>query len=401
MQLSPAARVSPSRIRAIAALADQHPGTLRLFVGEDTRPTPEFIKRAATAAIDSNKTYYTPNAGYPELRAAIAESLGALHGVDLDPTRQIVVTSSGMNAIVLAVQATLGAGDSALVLTPLWPNTAAAIRVAGAEAIEVPLRFESSGYSLVIEDLERRVQPNTRLLALASPGNPTGWMASEDVWARLFDFCERHDLWLLADAVYERMVYGGPVAPSPFAQRHGRDRLIVVNSFSKGYRMTGWRIGYVVGPQELGRVMTALQEFVVSNAPGVIQEAARVALVEGEAFIRESQERYARHAELAVRRLSRLEGVDVFAPDGAFYVFPRLEGLEDSFEFCQRMVERHRLGVAPGSAFGEGGEGHVRICFAVEASILVDALERFEVCWRDCLEPDSARGRSRPVPTGS
>jgi aspartate/methionine/tyrosine aminotransferase len=393
VHLSPASRVSPSRIRAIAALADEHPGTLRLFVGEDTRPTPEFIKRAAVAAVEANKTYYTPNAGYPELRAAIATSLGELHGVEIDPARQVVVTSSGMNAIVLAIQATLGAGDSALVLTPLWPNTAAAIRVAGAEAIEVPLRFGTDGYTLDLDDLQHRVKPNTRLLALASPGNPTGWMATREDWSRIVDFCERHDLWLLADAVYERMVYSGTVAPSPFSQIRGRDRLIVVNSLSKSYRMTGWRLGYVVGPPDLGRIMTSLQEFVVSNAPGIVQAGGLAALVEGEEFIRESQARYARHARLAVDRLSKLEGVQVYEPGGAFYVFPKLEGLEDSNGFCERLVRRHRLGLAPGSAFGAGGEGHVRLCFAVEESILVEALDRFAACWRGCLVPDPPRSR--------
>ncbi len=199
MKLAPAAAVPPSKIRAIAALADEHPGTLRLFVGEDTRPTPDYIKAAARRAIDANKTYYTPNAGYLETRQAIAAHLADLHGVAVDPARQVVVTSSGMNAIVLAVQATVGPGDSALVLSPLWPNTAAAIRVAGAEAIEVPLAFESDGYRLDFDRLASAVRPNTRLLALASPGNPTGWTATEDDWRRLVDFCERHNLWLMAD----------------------------------------------------------------------------------------------------------------------------------------------------------------------------------------------------------
>lgn len=397
MHLAPASRVSPSRIRAIAALADEHPGTLRLFVGEDTRPTPEFIKRAAHAAIDADKTYYTPNAGYSAVRAAIAARLGDLYGVDLDPMRQIVVTASGMNAIVLAVQATVGPGDSALVLTPLWPNTAAAIGVAGAEAIEVPLRFSAStGFTLDLNDLEAGVKPTTRLLAVASPGNPTGWMAGHDDWSRIIQFCQRHDLWLLADSVYERIVFQGRAAPSPLEHPDAFERLIVVNSLSKAYRMTGWRAGYVVGPPALTRTMTHLQEYVVSNAPGIIQEAARVAIEGGEDFIAESQARYARHARIAFERLDRLEGIDVFAPRGAFYLFPRLEGLDDSCAFCERMVRRHRLGLAPGSAFGAGGEGHIRICFAVEESILTEGLDRFAASWSDCFEARAAES-TRPA----
>ena len=196
-----------------------------MFVGEDTLPTPDFIKDAARLAITENKTYYTPNAGYPEVRKAVADRIADLHGVELDPMREVVVTASGMEAILLAVQATVGAGDSAIVLTPLWPNLTAAIRVAGAEAIEVPLSFAPEGYRLDFDRLEEAVKPNTRLLALASPGNPTGWMATAEDWAKIVDFCERHDLWLMADGAYERIVFQGRVAPNPLSipeARRGR-----------------------------------------------------------------------------------------------------------------------------------------------------------------------------------
>ncbi len=381
MNRSAAASIQPSRIRAIAALADENPGTLRLFVGEDTLPTPDFIKSAAHRAIDENKTYYTPNAGYREVRETIADHLRDLHGVTVDPARQIVVTSSGMNAIVLACQATVGPGSSAIVVTPLWPNTAAAVRVTGAEAIEVPLDFSTDRYELDFDRLEAAVRPDTRMLALASPGNPTGWMATQLDWRRLIDLCERHDLWLMADSVYERIVFDGRCAPSPLALPEAHPRLIIAQSLSKAYRMTGWRIGYVVGPPELARTMTHLQEFVVSNAPGVIQEAARAALIEGEPFIAESQARYRRHMGIVVDRLSRLDGVEIPTPSGAFYVFPKLKGLTDSVSLCEWLVREHRVGFAPGSAFGTGGEGHLRICFAVEEQILRDALERFATAW--------------------
>ena len=381
MHLSLAASVTPSRIRAIASLADEYPGTLRLFVGEDTLPTPRFIKDAAHRAIEANKTYYTPNAGYPELCETIADHLLDLHGATIDPASQVVVTSSGMNAIVLACQATVGPGSSALVISPLWPNTAAAIRVTGAEAIEVPLRFAPSGYSLDFDLLERAVRPDTRLLALASPGNPTGWTATAEDWRKLVAFCERHSLWLMADSVYERIVNEGKVAPGPLEVPGAATLLIVAQSLSKAYRMTGWRIGYVVGPPALGKIMAHLQEFVVSHAPGVVQEAARVALIEGEPHIAESQARYRRHKAIVMDRMAAIDGVVVPDPSGAFYVFPRLDGLADSFAFCEWMVREHRVGLAPGSAFGAGGEGHIRLCYAVEEPILRDALDRFERAW--------------------
>ncbi len=363
-------------------MADEHPGTLRLFVGEDTLPTPDFIKDAAHRAIEANRTYYTPNAGYPEVRRVVADHLAMLHGVAIDPDRQVILTSSGMNAIVLAYQATLGPGTSALVITPSWPNTAAAVRVTGAEAIEFPLDFHPDGYQLDFDRLEAAVRPDSRLIAVASPGNPTGWMASAEDWDRLAQLCERHGLWLLADGVYERIVFDRPVAPSPFRCEALRDRLIVAQSFSKAYRMTGWRIGYAVAPPSLARPMTHLQEFVVSNAPGVVQEAAKVALRDGEPFIAESQARYRRHLGIVLDRMARIVGVELPRPSGAFYVFPRLIGLADSYAFCDRLVREFGVGLAPGSAFGEGGEGHVRLCFAVEEPILRDALDRFEAGWR-------------------
>jgi aspartate/methionine/tyrosine aminotransferase len=377
MHLSHAAAVPPSRIRAIASLADEHPGTLRLFVGEDSRPTPDFIKSAARAAIDADRTYYTPNAGILDAREALAEHLRDLHGVELDPRSRLIVTASGMNAIVLAVQATLGHGASAIVVTPCWPNLSAAVAVTGATPIHVPLGLDGERYILDHDHLAAAIRPDTRVLALATPGNPTGWMAANDDWPPLAALCERHDLWLLVDSVYERIVYEGRVAPGPFAHPRLLERLIVVNSLSKAYRMTGWRVGWVAGPPGLVRSMTVLQEFAVSCVSGIIQAAATAAWREGEPHIAEMQARYARHSALAMERLSDLPGVRCPRPSGGFYVFPRIEGLRDSFAFCQRLVREQRLGLAPGSAFGAGGEGHVRLCFAVEEPILLEALDRF------------------------
>ena len=287
-----------------------------------------------------------------------------------------------MVALLVACQATIGPGDSALVLTPLWPNVSAAVRLTGAAAIEVPLAESAAGFAPDLDRLEAAVRPDTRLLALASPGNPTGWTARADDWRRLLAFCARHDLWLLADGVYERLVAHGQVAPSPLAVAGSRARTIVAQSFSKAYRMTGWRVGYALAPEPVARVMTTLQEFVVSHVPGVAQEAARVAIVEGEPFVAESQARYARNRARAVARLRAMPGVAVPEPEGAFYVFPRLDGLTDSMAFCTRLVRERQVGVAPGSAFGRGGEGHIRLCFAVDEPTLNEALDRFEEGWR-------------------
>ncbi len=382
MRLTQAAGIPGSRIREIAALADQNPGTLRLFYGEDTLPTPEFIKAAAHRAIDQNHTYYTPNAGYGELRKTIAEAYSRLHEVDVSPA-EVVVTASGMVSIVLACQATVGPGDSAVLITPLWPNLSAAVRAAGAEAVEFPLEYAAGGFELDYDKLEAAIKPNTRLLALASPGNPTGWTASEADWKRISDLCNRRDLWLLADGVYERLYYEQNVAPSPWELAEARPRTIVAQSFSKAYRMTGWRIGYTIALPELSKTLAKIQEFVVSHAAGFTQEAARFAILEGDPFIAESLERYRRHRRIAVDRLRAMEGVSLSEPSGAFYVFPKLEGLKDSFGLCKNLVEKRKVGVAPGSAFGVGGEGHIRICFAVDEKTLSEGMDRFEAGWME------------------
>ena len=298
---------------------------------------------------------------------------------------------------MLACQATVGPGDSAVVLTPLWPNVAEAVRLAAArKPIEVPLASRRIvGFaSISIGSRPPLRLDSTRLIALASPGNPTAWTATADDWRGLLALCERHDLWLLADGVYERIVFDGPVAPSPLAIPGARPRTIVAQSFSKAYRMTGWRVGYAIAPPELARSMTHLQEFVVSHAPGIAQEAARVALLEGEPFILESQARYARHRQIALDRFRSMAGVTVPEPTGAFYVFPRFEGLADSLDFCRWLVVEKQVGLAPGVAFGLGGEGHIRLCFAVEEPILREALERLEAGWaeyRDRVATDRPR----------
>jgi aspartate/methionine/tyrosine aminotransferase len=315
------------------------------------------------------------------VRRAIADRLNDLHGVRIDPMTQVMATTSGMTAIALAYQATASPGDSVIVITPCWPNLGAAARVAGAKVIEIPLSFSEQGFQLDFDRIERAIQPDTKVLALASPGNPTGWTATLDDWKRLVALCQRHDLWLLADGAYERIVFEGRCAPSPLSLPDAADHTIVVQTMSKAYRMTGWRVGYAVGPAEVARVMSFLQEYVVSHAPGITQEAARVALEEGEAFVAESQRRYARHQRLTLEHLQGIEGVQLPRPSGAFYVFPRMVGLMDSFGFCEWLVKEHRLGLAPGSAFGTGGEGHIRLCFAVEEDILRDALSRLTRAW--------------------
>lgn len=379
--LSQASDVSVSRIREIADLADQYPGTLRLFYGEDTRPTPEPFIEAGRAALAAHKTFYTPNAGYPALRQTISAQYQKLHGIEIDAMQRVVVTASGAVALLLAVQSTLNPGDEAIVISPLWPNIQEMISVHGATPVHVPLEMDADNqFQLNFNKIENAITPRTRMIALASPNNPTGWTATEADWQKLAGICHRHDIWLLADTVYDRLIYNEnrTSAPCPLAIPELHDRLWVAQSFSKAYRMTGWRVGWLVTPPGLVPTASKLQEYIVSHAAGFTQEAARFAMTNGEPLIAEMRRDYQANRDLAFAEISRLPGFTLAQPPGAFYLFPKIEGLQDSFDFCARLVRDHRLGIAPGSAFGPGGEGHVRICFAVDQATLAEAMRRLK-----------------------
>jgi aspartate/methionine/tyrosine aminotransferase len=246
-----------------------------------------------------------------------------------------------------------------------------------AKQLRQPLTGER--YGIDFDALEAAVTTRTRMLLYTSPSNPLGWVATEEDQRRLLDFARRHGLWLLADEVYERLYYdGSPGRPAPsilrFATRE--DAVIVTQSFSKAYCMTGWRVGWLVARRDLALRAAQLNEFIISHAASFAQKAAEIALREGEVEITSMVERLERNRDFCVDALGGIAGVTVPRPDGAFYLFPKIDGLSDSMNFCKRLLRETRVGLAPGVAFGEGGEGSVRICYAAEQSILEPALER-------------------------
>ena len=372
--------VPHSRIRELAEIAMSMDGVLRLYFGESNLPTPDYIKQAAIRAMRDGYTFYTENAGLPSLRRAIAENYRRLHSVELDPSSEIVVTASGVQALNVGIRCALDPGDQALVLTPAWPNGASSVMLANAAVCQVPHPLSGQRYRIDFEALEAARSPRTRLLVYTSPSNPLGWVATEEDQRRLLDFARRHDLWLLADEVYDRLFYAGarlgdPV-PSILRKATRDDAVMVVHSFSKSYCMTGWRVGWLVARRDLAAKATQLNEFIISHAPSFAQKAGETALAEGEGPLVEMLERLKRNRDLCLDALSGIPGVTVPKPDGAFYLFPRIQGLGDSFAFCKRLLEETRVGLAPGVAFGAGGEGSVRICYAAEPSILEPAMER-------------------------
>jgi aspartate aminotransferase len=371
--------VPQSRIRELAEVAMRMEGVLKLYFGESDLPTPEFIKRAAKRALDGGYTYYTSNAGLPGLRYDLADMYRCLHGVELNPEQQIVVTASGVQALHVAIRCVLDPGDQALVLTPAWPNGAAIVRMANATPVEIAQPLAGNRYSIDFDALEAAVTPRTRLLLYTSPSNPLGWVAGEEDQDALLAFARQHNLWLVADEVYERLVYHDPLgepAPTILRKTTPDDAVIVAQSFSKTYCMTGWRVGWLVARADLAARATQLNEFIVSHANSFSQRAAQVALAEGEDELHRMLVRYKENRDLCLRALRQMPGVHVPAPEGAFYLFPRIDGLADSFLFCRALLEQTKVGLAPGVAFGRGGEGSVRICYAASPEVLGEAMQR-------------------------
>lgn len=373
-------KVPHSRIRELAEIAMGMDGVLRLYFGESNLPTPDYIKQAAIRAMQDGYTFYTENAGLPSLRRAIADNYRRLHGVELDPAGEIVITASGVQALNVGIRCTLDPGDEALVLTPAWPNGSSCVTMANAVVRQIAHPLCGDRYVVDFDALERAVTPRTRMLLYTSPSNPLGWVASEQEQRALLEFARRHNLWLIADEVYDRLYYAGAelgdAVPSILRMATREDAVMVVHSFSKSYCMTGWRVGWLVARRDAAAKATQLNEFIISHAPSFAQKAAETALADGEPELRRMLERLKENRDLCLEALRGAPGVTVPKPDGAFYLFPRIDGLADSFGFCRRLLEETRVGLAPGVAFGEGGEGSIRICYAAERSILEPAMER-------------------------
>ena len=381
-----ALRVPHSRIRELAEIAMSMDGVLKLYFGESNLPTPDYIKRAAQKAMADGFTFYTENAGLPSLRKSLARYYQELQAVELDPANEIVITASGVQALNLGIRCVIDPGDEALVLTPAWPNGASNVAMANGVPIEIPHPLVGDRYQIDFAALEAAVTPRTRMLLYTSPSNPLGWVATVDEQRQLLEFARRHNLWLVADEVYERLNYTGPkpTTPAPTILKLATrdDAVIVVQSFSKVYCMTGWRLGWLVARRDLAARATQLNEFIVSHAPSFAQRAAETALLWGENTLCEMLVRLRENRDFCLAALAKMPGVTVPKPDGAFYLFPKIAGATDSFDFCKRLLMETKVGLAPGVAFGAGGEGSVRICYAAERTIVEEAMARLAVFLR-------------------
>ncbi len=364
-------------------------GVLKLYFGESNLPTPDYIKRAAQKALADGFTFYTENAGLPSTRRALARFYAEQHGVEVDPSTEIVVTASGVQALNVGIRCMLDPGDEAIVLTPAWPNGSANVQMANAVVRQIPHVLAGGRYTVDFDALAAAVTPRTRMLLYTSPSNPLGWVATDQEQTQLLEFARRHGIWLMADEVYDRLYYPDLppkaklpdriVVPSILKKATRDDAVVVVQSFSKAYCMTGWRLGWLIARKDLAARATQLNEFIISHAPSFAQRAGETALLWGEMAVREMLIRLRENRELCMAALQKMPGVTLPKPEGAFYLFPKIEGLTDSFAFCKQLLMDTSVGLAPGVAFGAGGEGSVRICYAAEKEILEQAMARLKV----------------------
>ena len=373
------AELPGSKIREVANAALGRDDVLAFWFGESDEPTPAFIRDAAVRSLNADETFYAHNLGLPALREALAGYVSGLHrpvGAE-----RIAVTSSGVNALMLAVQALVGPGDEVVAVVPLWPNLTAQPAILGATVKRVSLTAKQGAWQLDMNALLAAVTPATTVLLLNAPNNPTGWTLTRAEQEAILAHCRRTGTWVVADEVYERVFFDGDCAPSFLDVAEPDDRLIVAHSFSKSFLMTGWRLGWLVLPPTLVPAMASLIEFNTSCAPVFVQRAGLAALAGAADFVPDLVRRLKLCRDTLLPQLAALPGISVATPQGGMYAFFRLEGHDDSLALAKRLVTEAGLGLAPGAAFGAEGEGWLRWCFAshdpARLSLGVDRLKRF------------------------
>jgi aspartate/methionine/tyrosine aminotransferase len=367
--------IPSSRIVEIARIAFTTPDVDFLCFGESDQPTPNIARDAAITSLLAGETRYPDVRGLPVLREALADYLSLLHERPVQETR-IQVTASGMTAMSIALAATVQAGQRVVLHSPAWPNVGNAARLRGAEVQELDLITEPDGsFRLDLYRLEQMLA-GARAFILNSPNNPTGWTATREELAAILEMTRRHGVWLISDEVYSRLIYDDNLAaPSVLDLAEPDDRLIVCNSFSKTWIMTGWRLGWMVVPEGTRDRFTDLVEITHSGVAPFIQRAGLAAISDAGAVAR-FRTHCARGRALVGAALKGLNGVRYRAPAGAFYAFIGVDGLRDSLDLARKLVTRHGVAVAPGIAFGAAGEGSLRICFAQSADCIQRAMQR-------------------------
>ncbi len=367
-------KVSPSGIRKFFDLLASMEGVISLGVGEPDFTTPSHIRKAAIESLEKGYTMYTSNSGMPELRQELSGYLKNVCNVEYDPASELLITVGVSEALDLALRAILNPGDEVIMPDPCYVAYDACVILAGGEVVRVPT-CQDNNFEVEAADIEARITDKTMAILIGYPSNPTGAVMSEDKLLRIAEVARRHQLLVISDEIYAKLVYG--VEHTCFASLpEMKESTILLGGFSKAYAMTGWRVGYAAAPKDIIAAMTKIHQYTMMCAPTMAQVAAIEALKSGEASVREMVEDYNRRRKVIVRGLNKI-GLTCFEPRGAFYAFPSIVSTGmSSEEFSERLLVEEKVAVVPGSAFGECGEGYVRCCYATSLSDIEEALFR-------------------------
>ena len=368
--------IPSSGIRRFFDLLASMEGVISLGVGQPDFVTPNNIRQAAIKSIEDGETYYTSNYGLVELRAAISRHINKLYGVRYDAGTEIIVTAGVSEALQIALEAILDPGDEVLSPDPGYVAYLPCVMLAGGVYLQVPTRA-IDGFQLHPEELESRITPRTKAILFGYPANPTGAVMTPATANAVATIAEKHNLFVISDEIYDRLVFGTQHICFPSIDKM-KERTILLGGFSKAYAMTGWRLAYTCARSELTEAMMKVHQYVMMSAPTPAQFAALQALNAGEEDVRGMVAEYDRRRQFVVGRLNEM-GLPCEEPKGAFYAFPQIGGSGMNDEtFAERLLMEERVAVIPGSAFGEAGAGHVRICYAQNYDLLVEAMDRME-----------------------
>ena len=363
-----------SPIREIVRSAEDKKDVIPFWFGEPDVSTPEFIRESAKRSLDRGETFYAPNSGQRQLRESISNYMNRLYSTKIS-TEQITVSVSGMNALMITAQALVPNGSKVVVLLPSWPNIPAVQRIMGAELEGVPISMIEGKWNLDMNQVFDACDSSTSAIIINSPNNPSGWTMSNEEQKALLEFSRKRGIWIVSDEVYARISFNANHAPSFCEVMEKGDRVIVVNSFSKSWAMTGWRLGWITAPAEIATQLEKLTEYNIAGPPPFIQQAGITALQEGEEFIHESNERYLKALSYFKEWAESQERIEFDVPKAAFYVFFNIRDGKDSLGMAKNLLQKG-VGLAPGCAFGPQFDSYLRLCFATSIPKLEKGLER-------------------------
>jgi len=371
------AGLKPSGIRKFFDIAATMKDVISLGIGEPDFTTPKPILESGVRSLQAGETHYTSNAGKLELRQALADHLMQQYGVQYDPVHEMLITVGVSEALYLVMNALLDPGDEVIIPTPCFVSYQAEVLLAGGVPVEVPSRPENN-FELDPQQIRSAITPRTKAIFIGYPNNPTGAVATREVLLEVAKMAEEHNLLIISDEIYDRLVYHHRHVCVPALDDSTRRRTVLLGGFSKDYAMTGWRIGYACGPRDIIQGMVRIHQYTIMSAPTTAQDAALTALLEGEKYVQDMLAEYERRRRLIVDGFNKL-GLVTFEPHGAFYAFPNItaSGMDDE-TFAEALLREEQVAVVPGNAFGPGGEGFVRCCYATAYEQIEQALHRME-----------------------